>query len=109
MDDLMYLKECMTDAGCSEASVQRAERLCQNGRTENKCHKGNNHAYSFHNLLICLVVFAKIRIIFESRYLKNDKTVFIFDFFLKSDIILQLRFKDIIVKLVIFTVKTVII
>ena len=34
MDDLMYLKECMTDAGCSEASVQRAERLCQNGRTE---------------------------------------------------------------------------
>ena len=33
MDDLMYLKECMTDAGCSEASVQRAERLCQNGRT----------------------------------------------------------------------------
>ena len=30
---------------------------------------------------MCLVVLAKIRIIFESRCLKNDKTVFIFDFF----------------------------
>ena len=28
------MKECMADAGCSETAIQRAERLYQNGRSE---------------------------------------------------------------------------
>ncbi len=34
MDDWTSMKECMADAGCSDASIRRAETLYQNGRAE---------------------------------------------------------------------------
>ncbi len=34
MDDWAHMKECMTDAGCSKASIQRAERLYQIGNAK---------------------------------------------------------------------------
>ena len=34
MKDWAAIKECMTDAGCSEAAIGRAESLCQSGRAE---------------------------------------------------------------------------
>ena len=34
MKDWTAIKECMTDAGCTAASIDRAERLCQSGKTE---------------------------------------------------------------------------
>ena len=32
--DWTAIKDCMTDAGCSAAAIERAESLCRNGRTE---------------------------------------------------------------------------
>ncbi len=34
MKDWAAIKECMTDAGCSEAAIEQAESLCQRGRAE---------------------------------------------------------------------------
>ena len=34
MVDWTSMRECMADAGCSETAIQRAERLYQNGRSE---------------------------------------------------------------------------
>ena len=34
MDDWTSMKECMTDAGCSDASIRRAETLYQSGRAD---------------------------------------------------------------------------
>ena len=34
MVDWMNMKECMTDAGCSNSVIQRAELLYQNGKSE---------------------------------------------------------------------------
>ena len=34
MKDWAAIKECMTDAGCSAAAIQRAESLCQSGSAE---------------------------------------------------------------------------
>jgi hypothetical protein len=34
MDEWKQMKECMTDAGCSEAAIQRAESLYQAGATD---------------------------------------------------------------------------
>ena len=34
MDDWMRIRECMTEAGCSEAAVERAEQLFASGASE---------------------------------------------------------------------------
>ena len=34
MDDWTSMKECMADAGCSDASIRRAETLYQSGRAD---------------------------------------------------------------------------
>ena len=34
MVDWTSMKECMTDAGCSNSAIQRAELLYQNGKSE---------------------------------------------------------------------------
>ena len=34
MDEWTRMKECMTDVGCSEAAIQRAERFYQGGKAE---------------------------------------------------------------------------
>ncbi len=34
MKDWTAIKECMTDAGCTAAAIERAERLCRSGRAE---------------------------------------------------------------------------
>ena len=34
MVDWMNMKECMTDAGCSNTAIRRAELLYQNGKSE---------------------------------------------------------------------------
>ena len=34
MDDWMRIRECMTDAGCSEAAIERAEQLFASGASE---------------------------------------------------------------------------
>ena len=34
MVDWTSMRECMTDAGCSETMIRRAEHFCQNGSAE---------------------------------------------------------------------------
>ena len=34
MDDWMRIRECMTDAGCSEAAIERAEQFFASGASE---------------------------------------------------------------------------
>ena len=34
MDEWTRMKECMTDAGCSDSAIRRAENLFQHGRSE---------------------------------------------------------------------------
>ena len=34
MKDWASIKECMADAGCSDAAIRRAESLCRSGRSE---------------------------------------------------------------------------
>ena len=38
VDEWKRMKDCMTDAGCSAAAVQRAEGLFQSGKTEDLIH-----------------------------------------------------------------------
>lgn len=38
MVDWTGMRECMTDAGCSEATIRRAEHFYQSGSTEDLIH-----------------------------------------------------------------------